>query len=127
VHVLIWWATNVAALFVASALVPGIDYGDDVWILLLAGFVFGVVNLVVRPIVILLALPAIVLTLGIALLLVNALMLYLTDLIVGRFEAGGFWSAVGGAVVVWLVNLVLHAVVDRDRRWRGIRRKRPAS
>jgi putative membrane protein len=127
VHVLIWWATNVAALFVASALVPGIDYGDDVWILLLAGFVFGVVNLVVRPIVILLALPAIVLTLGIALLLVNALMLYLTDLIVGGFEAGGFWSAVGGAVVVWLVNLVLHALVGRDRWWRSTRPARPAS
>ena len=89
---------------------------------MLAGLVFGLVNLVIRPLMILLALPAVILTLGLALLLVNALMLYITDLIVGRFEAGGFWSAVAGALIVWVVNMCLHSLV-RDRSWPGARRR----
>lgn len=111
IRVLLSWLTNVAALFVASWIVPGVGYGDDAWALALAGLVLGVVNLVVRPVVILLALPAVLLTLGLALLFVSALMLYLTDLIVPDFETGGFWSTLGAALVVWLVNVVLHAVV----------------
>ncbi len=124
-RVLLWWATNIAALFVAATIVPAIDFGDNFWVLVLAGLVFGLVNLVVRPIVLLLALPAVLLTLGLALLLVNALMLYLTDLIVGRFEVGGFWSAVAGALIVWLVNLLLHGLL-RERSWPDLRGRRPA-
>jgi putative membrane protein len=109
------WLTNVAALFVAAWIVPGVGYGDEAWALALAGLVLGVVNLVVRPLVILLALPAVILTFGLALLLVSALMLYLTDLIVPDFETGGFWSTVGAALVVWAVNLVLHAGLRAQR------------
>ena len=113
------WLSNIVALFVASAIIPGIDYGSSFWVLVVAGLVFAAVNLVVRPLVILLALPAVILTLGIALLLINALMLYLTAAIVPSFEVGGFWSAVGGAVIVWLVNMLLHAVLRPDRHWSG--------
>jgi putative membrane protein len=109
------WLTNVAALFIAAWLVPGVGYGDEGWALALAGLVLGAVNLVVRPVVILLALPAVVLTFGLALLLVSALMLYLTDLIVPDFETGGFWSTVGAALVVWAVNILLHAAFRSER------------
>jgi putative membrane protein len=105
------WLSNVVAIWVATLAFDGITYGDRFWVLLLAGLVFGIVNLVVRPIVILLALPAVIITLGIALLFVNALMLYLTDLIVPDFEVQGFWTAVGGALIVWLVNLAIHGVL----------------
>ena len=111
------WGSNLAALFVAARLIPGLGYGDDFWVLALAALILALVNLVVRPIVIVLALPAVILTLGLALLLVNALMLYLTDLIVPRFVTGGFWSTVGGAVVVGLVNLLLHPVLKPERPW----------
>ena len=105
------WLSNVVAIWVAALVFDGITYGDRFWVLLVAGLVFGVVNLIIRPIVILLALPAVILTLGIALLFVNALMLYLTDLIVPVFEVRGFWTAVGGAFIVWVVNLVIHGVL----------------
>ena len=113
-RILLWWATNLAALWVAARVVAGIDYGDDFWILVLAAFVFGLVNLLIRPLVVLLALPAVILTLGLALLLVNALMLVLTDLIVPEFEvADFFWAAILGALIVWAVNMVLDAVARR--------------
>ncbi len=113
-RILLWWATNLAALWVATRLVEGIDYGDDFWVLVLAALAFGLVNLVIRPLVVLLTLPAVILTLGVALLLVNALMLVLTGLIVPEFEvADFFWAAVLGALIVWAVNMVLDALVRR--------------
>src|SRR5262245_9192746 len=116
---LLWsWLSNIVALFVAAAIFSGIDYEGDFWILVLAGLVFGLVNAVVRPLVILLALPAVILTLGFALLLVNALMLWLTDVIVGPFEVSGFWTAVGAAIIVWLVNWALAALLRPERRRR---------
>jgi putative membrane protein len=116
VRILLWWATNLAALWVAAKLVAGIDY-DDFWALALAALVFGAVNLLVRPLVVLLALPAVILTLGLALLLVNALMLVLTGLAAPGFDVKDFfWAAILGALIVWAVNLVLDAAVRGTRR-----------
>ena len=110
------WLSNVVALFVAAWIVPGVGYGDDFWVLFIAGLVFAIANMFVRPLVILLALPAVILTLGFALLLINTFMLYLTDWIVPDFETGSFWSTLGAAVIVWLVNMVLSAVLRPDDR-----------
>jgi putative membrane protein len=105
------WLTNCLALLVAAAVIPQIGYGGDLGTLLLAGFILGVVNLIVRPLVILLALPAVILSFGLVLLGINALMLWLTSRLVDGFTVGGFWSTLGGALIVWIVNVGL-------RRWR---------
>lgn len=110
------WAGNVAALFVAAWLIDGISYGDDWWVLIVAALVFSVVNAVVRPVVFLLSLPLIVLTLGIALFFVNLLMLVLTSALVDGFDVDGFWAAVGGTIVVWVVNALLSATIFRRAR-----------
>jgi putative membrane protein len=122
VDFLLGWASNVLALWVATLVFDGITYEDKFWVLVLAGLVFGLVNLVVRPIVILLALPAVILTLGIALLFVNAFMLYLTDKIVPPFEVEGFWTFVGATVLIWAVNLVGSQLVEPEKRVEGLRR-----
>jgi putative membrane protein len=113
------WACNVAALFVADWLIDGITF-DDKWKVVVAGAVFGLVNWLIKPITTLLALPLIILTLGIALFFVNLLMLALTAWLVSGFDIDGFWPAVGGTIVIWAVNAILQAVfgVDdmRDRR-----------
>jgi putative membrane protein len=106
-RLVITWLTNCIGLLVASAIIGPISYGDKLGTLLLAGLVLGVVNFLVRPLLILLTLPAVILTLGIFLLLINALMLWLTSKIVGGFHVGGFWSTVGGALILWLVNMAL--------------------
>ena len=115
-RLLFGWLSNVVALFVAAWIVPGVGYGDDFWVLFIAGLVFAVANMFVRPLVILLALPAVILTLGLALLLINTFMLYLTDWIVPEFETGSFWSTLGAAVIVWIVNMILSAVLRPDDR-----------
>jgi putative membrane protein len=106
------WAVNVAALFVASALLD-VSY-DRFWELILAGLVFGIVNSLVRPIVRALlktvGLPLVVITFGVALFLVNVLMLYITSWVVTGFDIGSFGSAVAAAIVIWVVQAVLEAV-----------------
>ena len=104
---------NVAALFVASWVIDGISYGDKALALFAAGFVFSVVNLLVKPIVTILSLPLILLTLGLAYFFVNILMLYITDWIVDDFEIDSFGAAVGGTIIVWLVNVLLHMTLGR--------------
>ena len=114
------WLSNVVALFAAAWIIGPIDYGDDFWVLFIAALVFTIVNVFVRPLVILLALPAVILTLGLALILNNMLMLYMTDWIVPSFETGSFWATLGGAVIVSIVNLILNLVLKPDERLREV-------
>jgi putative membrane protein len=119
---LILWAFNVVALFAADWIVSGIDF-DDKWAVVVAGAVFAIVNMIVKPIVTFLAIPLIILTLGIALFFVNLLMLYITSWIVSGFSIDGFWSAVGATIIIWIVNSILNAVFGVDD-WRDDRRRR---
>lgn len=109
------WVFNVAALWVAAQMIAGVEVtGPHAWLTyVLAGLVFSLVNLVVKPIVAILAIPLIVLTLGIAYFLVNVLMVFLTSWIVSDFHVDGFWAGVGAAVVVWIVNVLLDALERR--------------
>jgi putative membrane protein len=113
VRILVVWLSNVAAVFVASAFVSGVDYANDLGTLLIAGAVFGVVNLIVKPVVKLLALPVVVLTFGIALFFINILMLYITSWIVSGFSIASFMDAVWGTIVIWVVNVALDLVFWR--------------
>jgi putative membrane protein len=112
------WIVNVAAIWVASIFVDGIDYSEDYWILIVTGLVFGLVNFFIKPIVKLLALPLIVITLGIILFFINLLMLYITSWIVSGFEIDSFMSAVWATIIITAVNWVLTSVFDLDERRR---------
>jgi putative membrane protein len=69
----------------------------------------------VRPLVIVMTFPAVLLSLGLVLLLVNALMLWLTSRIVTGLHTGGFFSTVAGALIVWIVNVALRGVLRAPR------------
>jgi putative membrane protein len=114
---------NLAALWVASKLFDQMTYGDEFGVLALAALVFTVANWIVKPIVTLLAIPLIILTLGVAYFFVNVLMLLVTDWVVPDFEAGGFWTVVGATIVIWLVNVIISAAVH-DWKRAGERRAR---
>ena len=114
------WLFNVAALFVASWALSGVSYGDSWGALFVAALVFSVVNMLIRPVVVLLSLPVLIITLGVALFFVNLLMLYITDWVVGGFEISTFGSGVLATLIVWAVNVVLEATLGR--RVRGDKR-----
>lgn len=109
--------SNCVALAVATALIQSFSYHHQLRTLVLAGLILGIVNFALRPLVILMTLPAVILSLGVGLLFVNAAMLWVTSKLVTGFRVGGFSSTVEGALVIWLVNLAL-------RPWAGQLRKR---
>jgi putative membrane protein len=109
-----------AALWVAVAVVPGITH-DGTWVQLLGvALVFGVVNALVRPLIKMLTCPLIILTLGVFLLVLNALMLWLTAELSGTlglgFHVNGFLAAFWGALLVSVVSAVGNLVFARDRK-----------
>lgn len=103
-----------AGLWVAARIVPGITY-DSIGSLLIAAVILGLVNAVVKPVVVILTLPFTIITLGLFLFVVNGLMLWLTAALLGGFAIGGLWSAIFGAIVVSIVSWVVSLVIDRAR------------
>ena len=109
----ITWLFNTVALYVATWLLAGLDYGEDWWVPLVAGLVFTLVNSFLKPVLAILSIPFIILTLGIFYFLINVFMLYLTHWIVPQFTIESFWWAALAAVIISIVNGVLHAAVGR--------------
>ncbi len=119
----VWIVVNVLALGAAAWLFDGIAItggtrNDRIVTLVVVGVIFGVVTSFLKPVVKLLSLPFIVLTLGLFLLVINALMLMLTGAIADGaglgFEVHGFWTAVGGAIVISIVSAVVGAILPDD-------------
>ena len=109
------WASNVLGIWVTSLIFDGVTYDDKVWVLAVAGLVLFLANAIIRPIVIILTLPAVILTLGILLLLINAFTLWITDKIVPPFEVEGFWTYLGSVIIIWLVNWMVYAILRPDK------------
>ncbi|ONI67989.1 hypothetical protein BWI15_33575 [Kribbella sp. ALI-6-A] len=114
---------NAAALAVATWVVGGITLqaestGRKVLTLLIVAAIFGLVNAVVKPIAKLLSLPFIILTLGLLIFVINALMLLLTSWITGKldvqFHVDGFVAALLGSLVITLVGVLLNAVLPDE-------------
>jgi putative membrane protein len=109
------WVFNTVALFVATWLLSGLSYGSDWWALLVAGFVFTLVNVFLKPVLTVLSIPFIIVTFGIFYLLINVLMLYLAHWIVPQFTIASFWWAVFAAIIVSAVNGILNPFFGRPR------------
>jgi len=115
---------TMCALYAAAHLVSGISATGSVLALAGVALVFGVVNAFVKPILALLSLPAVVVTLGLFLLVINALMLMLTSALSGSlglgFHVDGFLPALWGSIVISVVSMLLSLLlVDRPRVPRG--------
>ena len=106
---------NAVALLIVSTVIPGIEV-RGVLPALSAAFFLGLVNAVVRPIILILTLPLTILTLGLFIPLINAFLLKLVSLMIQGFEVHGFWSAVFGALLLSLVSGLLSFFInDRGR------------
>src|SRR5919201_843248 len=91
-HFVFRWIVTTIAVFVAAPIV-GINYGDRLSCLLEASLLLGIINAFIRPILLLLSLPLILVTLGVFILIINALMLKFVGEIMPCFEVPGFWRA----------------------------------
>lgn len=115
-RLVIAWAINLAALWVADAIWDGVRI--DGWKAYLIGSaVLGIANAVLKPLLTILTLPLIIITLGFFYLLINIAMVALAEWIAPNFSIDGFWAYVGTVLVVWAVNWIADRVLgDLERR-----------
>jgi putative membrane protein len=125
-RLLIRLGINAIALWVAIQVVPGLRYEGDGMTLLIIALIFGLVNALVRPLIILLTCPLIILSMGLFVLIINTLMLSLTAWLSGPgvlnlgLVSTGFWATFFGALVISIVSGVINLLIKDDREYREV-------
>jgi putative membrane protein len=112
--VLLTWLINALALLIITYLVPSIHIRSFGTALIVA-LVLGLINAVLRPVLILLTLPVTIVTLGVFILVVNALCFWLAASLLKGFEVSGFWSAFFGSILYSIVSWLLSALIFGNR------------
>jgi len=107
-HFVFRWAVTTVAVMVASSVIRGIRY-DTVAALIGASLLLGILNAFIRPFLLILSAPLILLTLGFFILILNGLLLLVVPSVVVGFHVDHFWSAFWGAIVVSIVSWILSA------------------
>ena len=107
---LLRWFLNAVALMLVAYLYPGVQV-ESLGAAILAALVLGLVNAVVRPILLVLTLPVTVLTLGLFIFVINALLFWFTAEVVGGFHVAGFWAAFIGSILYSIITLLTSWIV----------------
>lgn len=111
-RILVVWLINAAALAAVAYLMPSVTI-DSAGAALAAALVLGLVNALVRPVLVLLTLPVTILTLGLFIFVINGLLFWAVGSFVSGFHVAGFWSGVFGALIFSLISWALSALVLR--------------
>lgn len=109
---LLRWILSALSLMLVTYLVPGIavaSFYSALW----AALVLGLINALVRPVLILLTLPVNILTLGLFTLVINALLFWLASSVVKGFNVSGFWPAFWGALAVSVISWILNGIFNK--------------
>jgi putative membrane protein len=109
-RLLITWLINTVALFGVTFVMRSVQV-DTFATALIAALILGLVNTLIRPVLVLLTLPVTLLTLGLFILVINGLLFWGVASLVGGFRVAGFWSAFGGALVYSIISWALSALI----------------
>lgn len=103
---------NAVAIFITASIVPGISVSSDIVPLLLIGIVITIVNTFIKPLIMLLSCPLVILTLGLFVLVINGLVLQIAAWLVGdSFNIEGFWPAFLAGIVMAIINMILEWLI----------------
>ncbi len=110
VTLILVWILKAVALLAVAYLLPGIavaSFGSA----LIAALVLGLVNMLVKPVLVLLTLPITIVTLGLFLIVINALLFWFVGSVLKGFQVNGFWWAVGGAILYSIISGLLTKLI----------------
>ena len=113
-RLLLRWLLSAAALMLIAYYLPGISVASF-YTALIAALVLGLVNALIRPIILALTLPVNILTLGLFTFVINALLFWLVATVVKGFSVAGFWPAFWGALIMWAVGWVVSGFLKHKR------------
>lgn len=103
---------NAAGLSMAAVFLRGVTYQDRWQVLIIAALILSIINVMIKPFVVILSLPALVLTLGVFSVVINGCMVYLAHLLYRPFQVSSFGVAILAGLIVGLVNYILTRVFD---------------
>jgi putative membrane protein len=116
---LIWAVLGNAVALLATTVVPGIAFTGSWPTLIVAGALFGLFNLIVRPVALFLSIPALILTLGLFYFVLNGILLWVAGHVLPGYHVSGLFAGMLGSVVVAVVNWVLHALFGEKKGRKG--------
>jgi putative membrane protein len=112
-RLLVRWLVCSFGLWIAAALLGGrVDYNGSIMVILIAGLILAAVNAVLRPMVVILSLPAILFTLGLFMVVINGLMVFIVSKLYDPLHITSFWAAILAGMIIGLVNYLVTAILE---------------
>ncbi len=110
-----WLVTSLGLWIAAGLLSHSINYQDRIGVILVAGLILALVNAIIKPIIVILSLPAILLTLGLFMVIVNGLMVFLVSKLYAPLEITNFGAAILAGVIIGLVNYLVTTILENGQ------------
>jgi len=111
-RVIIRWAINSFGLWLSARLISDITFEESLWVIVWSGLVLSIINAAIKPLVVILSLPAIVFSLGLFMVFVNGLMVYLVGTLVDSYAVGSFGAAILAGLIIGLVNYAMTTFIE---------------
>lgn len=115
---LVRWIVCGLGLWIAAGLLGhGVNYDSNIWVIVVAGLILAIINSIIRPIVVILSLPAILFSLGLFMVVINGFMVFLVSKLYDPLEITNFWVAILAGMIIGLVNYLVTAILEnREQR-----------
>jgi len=107
-----WFVCSLGLWIAAGLLGSGISYQSKAGVVIMAGFILAIINVVIRPLVVILSLPAILLSLGLFMIVVNGFMVFLVSKLYTPLHVHDFWAAMLAGIIIGLVNYLVTAILE---------------
>lgn len=111
---LIRWFVSTLGLWLAAQILgeTGINYQSEITVIIVAGLILAIINAIIKPIVVILSLPAILFSLGFFMIIINGLMVLLASWLYDSFQVENFWAAMLAGMIIGLVNYLVTAILE---------------
>lgn len=114
---LVRWLVSSLGLWIAAGLLgEGVQYNSNLWVIIIAGLILAIINAIIRPIVVILSLPAILFTLGVFMIVINGAMVYLVSKFYPSLHITSFWVAILAGLIIGLVNYLVTAILEMRKK-----------
>lgn len=107
-----WLVCSLGLWIAAGILGRSVSYGNHIGAVIIGGLILAIINALVRPLLVLLSLPAILLTLGLFMLVINGLTVWLASVLYSPLQIRSFWAAIATGVIIGLVNYLVTAILE---------------